>query len=219
MEKGYRNTGYFMLLLLVLAFVGFYKSYFSYFPSLSEGYGSITKSNVTVFHHLHALTATVWVFFLIIQPLLIRYGKYRIHKKLGKTSYFIFPLLIASLIPLIIYILGSSHPVRSFNPIADSVSLILFYSLAVYNKKNTPKHMRYMIGTATVFLGPTIARIGGSIIGLQPKASNNFLVFIVVYLILIGLILLDKNNGKNFRPYVLIACVWIIRQLFFNLLM
>ena len=178
MEKAYKNTGYFMLLLIPLVILGFYKTYFSHFPDFNEN-STLTHSRVTIFHHLHATLATLWILLLIIQPLLIRYGKFKIHKTIGKISYFIFPLLILSFIPLIFRILQTNYPISAYVPISNSLLLILFYSLAVYNRKNTPQHMRYMIGTATVFLGPTIARIGTNIIGLQPKTSNNTVYIIV----------------------------------------
>ncbi len=193
MEKAYKNTGYFMLLLIVVVIFGFYKSYFSHFRDFNEGFTAVTNGDITIFHHLHATLATLWIFLLIIQPLLIRYRKFKIHKMIGKISYFIFPLLIFSFILLILNIFKSGQPVRAFNPIANCAFLILFYSLAVYKRKNTPTHMRFMIGTATVFLQPSLARIGQYLFGLQPKTSNNFLVFIIIYLILIGLILLDRK--------------------------
>lgn len=204
-----------MLLLILLVVLGFYKTYFSHFSDFNESFTAITHSSVTIFHHLHATLATFWILLLIIQPLLIRYKKFKIHKTTGRISYFIFPLLILSFIPLILNILNSNHPIRAYGTISNGILLILFYSLAVYNRKNTPKHMRYMIGTATAFLGPTLGRIGSYIIGVQPKTSDNA-VYIIVYLILIGLIILDRKHGKNFRPYILIFVVWAIRQIVFN---
>ncbi len=207
MEPAYKNTGYFMLLLIPVIIIGFYTTYFSHFSELTESFTAVTHGRVTIFHHIHAALTTLWILLLIIQPLLIRYGKFKIHKKTGKISYFIFPLLMISFIPVILRILKSDYPIRAYNPLAGFTMLILFYSLAVYNKKNTPKHMRYMIGTATVFLQPSIARIGNFLFGLQPKTSNNFLVFTIVYLILIGLILVDRKQGKNFKPYIFILVV------------
>ncbi|SFN49778.1 hypothetical protein [Salegentibacter flavus] len=151
MDKAYKNSGYFMLLLIPLVILGFYKTYFSQFPDFNE--------KITMFHHLHAAIASVWILTLIIQPLLIRHRRYKIHKMIGKISYIIFPVLILSFIPMMLRIIYSDHPVNLFFPIADCTLLILFYSLAVYNRKNTPKHMRYMIGAAIVFLGPTFGRI------------------------------------------------------------
>lgn len=209
MEKVYRNTGYFMLLLVVLVFLGFYKTYFNQFPDFNE--------KITLFHHLHAAIASVWILTLISQPLLIRYRKYKTHKILGKSTYVIFPLLIMSFVPMIFKTLYSDEPQYAFFPIADCFLLILLYSLAIYNKRNTSNHMRYMIGAAIVFLGPTIGRIGIVLIGLSGELTQNS-QYGITYLILIGLILLDRKHHKNFRPYVLMFTGWIVHHITFYLI-
>ena len=218
MEKAYRNTGYVMLLLIALVGFGFYKTYFSQFPDFTENSTSLSHSRVTIFDHLHAALAALWILFLISQPLLIRYGKSKIHRTTGKISYFLFPLLILSFIPLILRILHSKYPILAYLPIADGTFLILFYSLAVYNRKDTSRHMRYMIGTATALLGPTLGRIGHNLIGLQPHVTQNT-QYGIIYLILIGLIFFDRKHGKNFRPYILILGAWTIHLTVYNILL
>ena len=37
--------------------------------------------------------------------------------------------------------------------------LLILYRLAIYNKKEVSKHMRYMIGVALVFLDPTLEEL------------------------------------------------------------
>jgi len=217
MEKAYKNTGYFMLLLVALVAIGFYKTYFGQFPDFNESSTALSHSRVTLFYHFHVVLATLWILLLIIQPLLIRYEKFKIHKRIGKISYFIFPLLILSFILLVISILQAKHPILAYLPISGSTWLILFYSLAVYNRKNTPQHMRYMIGTATTFLGPTWGRIGNMIIGLQPNVTQN-IQYGIIYLVLVGLIFLDRKHDKNFKPYILIMAAWVIDQIVYNIL-
>ena len=217
MEKAYKNTGYFMLLLIALAIIGFYKTYFGQFPDFNENSTALSHSIVSIFDHLHAVMAAFLILLLIIQPLLIRYGKFKIHKTIGKLSYFIFPLVILSFIPLILRILQTDNPILAYLPISGCTLLILFYSLAIYNRKNTPKHMRYMIGTAIVFLGPTIGRIGPIVFGLHHNTTQN-IQYVIIYSILIGLIFLDRKHGNNFKPYIIISVGWVIHQIVYNIL-
>jgi hypothetical protein len=155
---------------------------------------------------------------LIVQPILIRNKKNALHKKIGKISYFIFPLLILSFIPQMVKMIQSENPAFLFFPLADSILLITFYSLAIYHRKKVSKHMRYMIGTALVFLGPTVGRIGPYIMGWSGNVTQN-VQYGIIYLILIGLIYLDKNHRKNYQPYVFILISWIIHQIVFHMVL
>ena len=210
MEKKYKYLGYFIILLVPLTFLAFYKTYFVQFPNF--------ENNITAYTHLHAFISTIWILILIVQPILIWNKKNVAHKIIGKLSYFMFPLLILSFIPLIINILHSENQKFSFLPISDSILLSLFYSLAIYNKRNVAKHMRFMIGIAIVFIGPTFGRIGKHILELSGGTTQH-LIYGIIYLILTGLIYYDIRNGKNYRPYILILSIWIIHQITYDLIL
>lgn len=208
MEKAYKNLGFFLILLIPLTLLGFYKTYFNQIP--------VFEDNINTFIHLHAIIASIWILMLIIQPLFIRNGKNKWHRQVGKMSYLIFPLLILSFIPQMIRISNSDMPVFLFFPLADSILLTLCYSLAIYYRKNPALHMRYMIGSALVFLGPTIGRIGPLLLGMPTSLTQN-LLYIIIYIVLAGLILLDYKKGKKFKPYIILFTSWVIHQIAFNL--
>jgi hypothetical protein len=207
MEKAYKNLGYILLLLIPFTFLGFYKSYFNQFPGFED---------TRTFIHLHAAIASIWVVILLVQPFLIRNKKYKQHRIVGKISYVVFPLLILSFIPGMLKMANAGSP-NLFFPLSDVIMLIILYALAIYHKKNVAKHMRYMIGIALVFLDPTLGRIGVLLLELTDMVNQNLLCGII-YLMLIGLILLDRKNGKNFKPYLLILSLWVIHQITFNLI-
>ena len=205
MEKAYRNLGYILLLLIPLTILAFYKTYFAHFPTFAD-----TKTNI----HLHAAVASLWIIMLIAQPLLIRNKQYRWHRTLGKISYIIFPLLIISFVPQMIKLVNSEDSRVLFFPLADCIALILFYGLAIYHRRNVSKHMRYMIGTVLIFLGPILGRIGPFWFGIPPGINQN-LMYAVIYLILAVLIISDLKNKRKYQPYLLIAGVWIAHQVVF----
>lgn len=208
MEKTYKNLGYVLLLLIPFTFFGFYKTYFNQFPTFES-----TRSYI----HIHAAIASIWILMLIAQPLLIRKRKYKLHRLVGKISYWVFPLLILSFIPGMVRLVNSDDPTILFFPLSDVIMLLLFYSLAIFHKRNTSKHMRYMIGAALVFLDPTLGRIGIFWLGLSDKVNQNLLCTII-FLTLIGLIFVDRKNGKNYTPYLIIFSTWVIHIVIFNLL-
>jgi len=208
MEKTYKNLGYFLILLIPFTFLGFYKTYFNQFPTFKE---------TNTFIHVHAAIASIWILMLIAQPLLIRKRKNQLHRKIGKISYILFPLLILSFIPQMIRLFNSDNPIFLFFPLSDCIALVIFYSLAIYHRNNLSKHMRYMIGTAIVFLSPTLGRIGPLLLGVSDVVNQN-VIYGIIYFILIGLIFLDKRNGQKYQPYVLILITWVIHQITFNLI-
>ena len=203
MEKIYDNLGYFLLLLIPLTFAGFYKTYFAQFPDFDD--------NIDFYIHLHALIASIWILMLIAQPILIRNKNFKLHRTIGRLSYIVFPLLILSFLPQMIKIVQSGNTNNLFFPLADCLLLILFYSLAIYNRKNRPKHMRYMIGLALVFLGPTIGRIGPILLGWSELVTQN-VQYLLIYVILSGLIYYDSTRKYKFDPYLTVLPAFLIHQ-------
>lgn len=205
MERKYRYTGYFIILFFPLIFIAFYKTYFEHFPKFTP--------NIQPYHHAHAVIATIWILMLIIQPILVANKKYELHRKIGRLSYFIFPLLILFFIPGEIRVANSDTPKDIFFAVADTMVLIPLYLLAIYNKKNTAKHMRYMIASALVFFGPTIGRIGPILLGWSGLATQN-VQYSIIYAILAALILYDRNVRKS-KPYFVAIALFLVHQLAF----
>jgi len=209
MDKKYRYLGYFLLLLIPLIFAGFYKTYFQSFPNFEE--------DIDAYIHIHAAIATLWVVILIIQPFLIVNKKTSLHKKVGRLTYFIFPLLILSFVPRIIRTYNLGEYPNLFFSLADGSLLILFYSLAIYNKKKTAKHMRYMIASALVLLGPTVGRIGPILLGWGDVLTQN-VQYGIIYSILISLVLYDKKNQKKYQPYLVAIGAYVIHQIIYHII-
>lgn len=208
MDKSYRYLGYFFLLLIPLTIAGFFKTYIVQFPNFEE--------DITYFIHAHAFIATLWIGILIVQPFLILNKKFAVHRKIGKISYVVFPLLILSFVPQIIRTANSDNPKNLFFSFADGLLLIIFYSLAVYYRKISSRHMRYMIATTIVFLGPTVGRIGPILLGWSELVTQN-VQYGIIYLILFSLLFYDKSNGKKYQPYAISICFYIIHQIVYHL--
>jgi hypothetical protein len=164
-----------------------------------------------MFVHLHAFIASVWVLTLIVQPFLIFNKKIALHRKVGKLSYIVFPLLILSFIPQVIKIIRTENIANLFFPLGDGVLLIGFYSLAIYNRKQRSKHMRYMIAGALVLLGPTVGRIGPNLLGWSELFTQN-VQYGIIYSILISLTLYDIRNKRSYFPYLVAITGFMMHQ-------
>ncbi len=198
-----------MMLLIPLIFIAFYNSYFKSFPEFS--------TRIHLYDHIHAVLASVWVLLLIIQPLLIQKGKYALHRKTGRLSYIIFPLLILSFIPREIILFNSDERKFLFFPLADSLVLVPLYILAIKHRKNTAWHMRYMISSALVLLGPILGRIGPGLLGWPGILAQN-IQYGIIYLILLSLIFHDGKKFRKSKPYMVAIAFFLIHQIVFYLL-
>ena len=88
-DLAYRNAGFFVLLLLAFVVWGFYQSYFSQFPAFP---------NITTVQHWHGGLLLVWFTLLIVQPFLIKYRSYTLHRRLGRVSYVLIPSILLSIV-------------------------------------------------------------------------------------------------------------------------
>lgn len=78
----YPNAHWYFALAISVTWVGFSSSYF-------------TKLRQTdIYHHIHGATAGLWMFVLVIEPLLYKYGYIKLHRRIGRIAvYTLVPLL------------------------------------------------------------------------------------------------------------------------------
>jgi hypothetical protein len=211
MEKGYKNLVYFFGVIAVITFIGFYKKYFALAPDF-PGLKNI--------HHFHALALITWLSMLIIQPILIANNKMTAHRMIGKFSYILVPFMFVSM--LLVYhnqylrFVSEGKPESEslsfvFSPTTDAIPFIIFYLLAILNKRETAKHMRYMICTGIVIGGPGLGRIFMTWMGMDIFAAIG-LITLITLLVFVGLIVYDRVKKKQFRinPFTIAFIIWLI---------
>ena len=217
MERQYKNLGYFLIVLVVFVAVGFYKPYFALIPNFDP--------SITPLVQVHAILLMGFVALLVVQPLLIRYKKRDLHKSLGKFTYFLMPLLVASCIGVIFK--EYDEAVRSgsveaalrsiFSDVAQLLLLVFFYLLAILNRRNVPVHMRYMIAVALIVAPAGIARVLGYWFDV-PRYPSGLASNALLDAILVALILFDGRNHLNFRPYLLVLPLFVLSHVAFAFL-
>lgn len=202
-----------MVFLFMLLQVAFHPTYLQYFPQF-KGFSWI--------HHIHGALMVSWVMMLVIQPYLIYKGKYKTHRIIGKFSYFIAPLMLISmfLVTRLNYINSVGKVqfkdvayIQALNFITPLIFL-LFYSLAIINKKEVFKHKRYMIGTSFIMLTAILNRLLQEIFGnIEP-----YEFFIPLYLGVIVTALLLANDilkKRNPVPYTIVMVVLFLNIIIF----
>jgi len=207
MEKVYRNTSLLFIVILVVILWGFYRTYFGLFPNFNG------ISNV---QHIHGILFLIWFGFLIVQPLLIRYNKPVLHRKIGSLSYVIVPILLLS-----IFLVSKEqyHRMATIIPkeqnlggmalnIPDIFAFAALYILAMINKKNTAYHMRYMIATSLLLIGPGAGR-AFIIYGGMPFPQGVLFAIILSEVLAAVFLLTDIANRKPFQPYLVTLLIFI----------
>jgi len=214
----YSNLGYWFLSLIVLVFFGFNVTYFF-----------VISQPKPALIHIHFALMALWVLMLIVQPFLIKYKKTKWHNLVGKTSYFLVPLVLFTSFLVIrqeyygnIYELTSAvAPALTDAEITQKaaeqpIALIyftwftLFYILAIVNRHRSLIHSRYMLATALTLVGPTVDRILGIHFGIE-TLFGFIPAFIISFLLNdILLLYLLYQDSKNKMPIKTLATCLII---------
>lgn len=158
MEKSLQNRLiYFFVFILIITFLGFYKTYIIHFPDFA---------GFTSAHHIHGALALSWILMLIAQPILIKRKMLDWHRLVGKISYITMPLLLLSL--FFVAKAGYQRNIANMsevealagltNGMPDMFFMGSVYGLGVFFKKNTGFHLRFMSATGLMILGPGLGR-------------------------------------------------------------
>lgn len=207
MESTYKNIGYFFLILLAFVVLGFYKTYFIYFP---------TFENVNAIKQFHGAMLFSWFLLLIVQPFLLRFKKFALHRTLGKLAYLLVPLVMLS-----IFLVSKQKYLTNFSkvPLEENIGdlamnipsifyFALLFTLAMIYKKNGPYHMRFMIANALFVFSPGFGR--AFIIYAGVNFSQSVVIAItMIEIITAGLLIYDLIKGKPYVPYLLTLCFLI----------
>lgn len=226
----YHNTGFWFLLLIPLVALGFYPTYFSVF----------LKPTPTLVH-FHFTLMAIWIVILMLQPFLYRYNKLALHRTVGKLTYVLVPMLLVTAFLMIRFsyyrmigdlTLQSAQGTISLdhNQILNETAsyetiafiyftwLAVLYSLAIYYRKQSPIHARFMVATALTMMGPTVDRIvyalvkSGKIAGNIPIES---VAFSIVDITLALLLWNDYRKGRSTRAFLTSLLIFLGGQIFF----
>ena len=187
--------------------------WFTYFSKLTD------QENYRM--HLHGIALTLWCLMLISQAYLIRKKRYALHKMIGKLSYLLVPVMVFTTIDLLQYQLHKEtvFGTKEFFFIALVVNALLafmiYYGLAIYHRKKSMIHARYMVCTIFPMLTPATDRIiyifFPSLVPMLPTIDGRPIApvvgFFIADLILLGLSIWDWRSHRrwNVFPFALLV--------------
>ena len=204
-----------VIVLIVLTQVGFFKRYIQFFP---------TFDGFTAAQHFHGMMMMGWLLMLLVQPILILKGKAKLHRRIGTLSYVLAPLVLLSMYLVIhsrydFYIEQGGQTKGVISWLSLNFRLMVFfavlYSLAIYYRHRPALHMRYMVSTAFVLIGPGLVRVLIS----YPEWSNadshsfdrnaNILIAGVVTIV-------DSWRTKRLSPFTLVLGFMVLQKILWD---
>lgn len=191
---------------------------FAFFPSYFNRLRATDSA-----HHLHGITATLWLILLIIQPFLYQAGKLSWHRQFGKISFLLVPMIIISALNMVQIMMLSkdSYPPLipyqlAFIDFTTLIQFLLFYILAIKKRRNIHLHARYMACTVLGPLIPALTRLLFRIPFVDNFNTALNISYILIEIVLILLLLDDKRTGKLRLPYVLAFILFALQHFIMN---
>lgn len=220
-----------LLLLIPITAVAFYPGYLSRLDGPLPG--AI---------HIHFVAMLGWLALAIAQPFLIRSNRIAMHKSLGRLSYLLMPLIIATGYLILRYsyrraLGGDDVGPPGFYPddlplhikaaefvVIGSVYwlwLILYYVLGVIYRKQTVAHATYMIAAAFTMFGPSGDRAIGHLcdaVGWRYNwiAGNAVFAFVLGFFIALGV--RHARRGIALTPVLIVTGIHVTGVILYYIL-
>lgn len=192
--------------LLALAVIAFW-----------PGYVSVPRTQLSAWVHLHAVTATLWMFLLIGQPLAIHSGHRRLHRWLGRSSWLLMPVLVIGFIGLShAAVRGATGPELGMQAWFLYIRLVLVttfvgsYAMAMIHRHEVAVHARYMVCTGLSLIDPVFSRLAWRFFNGNPDINYQTLTFGLVCLILLVLIWMERNARAGRRVFPTMLGVFLL---------
>jgi hypothetical protein len=205
MERNYLTLTAIFASIALVSLLGFYTSYISFFPAYQKFPWII---------HLHFIAFLSWLTLTIVQPMLVKNRKTRLHRKLGKLAYVIAPVMILSMCLVVLAqtrrLLGESIESAAISSVIgclDIVSFTIYFTIAMVNRRNVRWHAAFMVSCAIITLNPGMSRLFNNI---QPGLGL-LVAVIVPFLIPLAIIIYEKISLKKpilKSPYALFFLCW-----------
>ncbi len=204
----FNKSGYYFIVLLALAVIGFWGSYFSK-----------SFSGINHYIHIHVIAMLLWIGLLITQAFLIRHKKRYLHRTIGKLSYVLVPVLVVSLVLLAHnqitihdYGISYSRLYILFLQLSLLAIFVIAYVLAIIYRKSPSHHARYMISTSLTLIDPAVARIPLNLPSLP--FSYQVLTFTLTDIILLILIIIERKQTKGREVFPIMLAIFLFFQTF-----
>jgi len=164
---------------------------------------------LTAMVHIHAAAFSAWLVLLLSQTLLIRTGRLRWHRALGKAAV---ALVVIMVVTGYVVIFGKPRPtpfMRAFifTPILSLLLFPILFGVAVHFRRDPATHKRLMLLATILIANAGISRL----LGMLGLGGGFYRPWIATYgLLLLPLLMYDVARLKTLHR----ATVWGMLLLF-----
>ncbi len=211
LERAIYDKSYlYFIVFFLLMIAAFWLSYFS---------KVLNQENYRM--HLHGVALILWCLLLVSQASLIRSKRNALHKQIGKFSYLLVPIMVITTVELMTYRIRDHPSLRTMDfyfialVLNALIGFLIFYSLAIFNRRNPGIHGRFMICTILPMVTAVTDRIIDNYfprlisycLTIEGHPIEAVIGFIMVDLFLVGLCIWDWRSHKrwNVFPFALLV--------------
>jgi hypothetical protein len=204
----HRNSVFFFILLPVFAVWGFWPTYFAQ-----------AIRPITIIDHAHGIAMFGWCAMLIAQAWLIRSRRRNVHRALGTFSYVLVPIIAISTLMLAnqqINARGLTFQGLYILMLQISIlpQFLIFYALAIRNRKRSDVHARWMVCTALPMIDPIFARIFlFNVLSPEQAPMAQVFTYLMTDLVAIALLTWDWRREQRRDVFLPALIVLVILQL------
>ncbi len=198
----YRHAYIYIALIFPIIFLGFFPLKF------------VPIARITQIEAIHGIFAMAWMGLVVAQTWLIGHNNVRWHRRLGKSSFVLAPMLVITAFATLWIILsyGSAHgfPLKTGSPglalayldLGLLVYFVLFYVMAIVYRHDFRRHQRFMVCTVLVAIPPSLGRVlFRHVFPDMSFVMNSIYTGIFIEVILLLLILNDWRKQKFYVAY------------------
>jgi len=214
--RPFRNVYIYFALLIPAAVLAFAKTFFAGV--------TISGKPLTDLLRIHTALMVLWLLMLIAQAWFIRTKRFRLHRWVGRSSYMIAPLIVLLGLATLHEVLNRTPGgVPSEGPEGARLGVFGFgqmlafgiaWGLAIVNRKDTPRHVRFIVSTTFAIAPAIVLRILPSWVpGFDTEnaavAGN---CFVLTFLLLV-LIAADWRMGVKRSPFWVVTILISVMHL------
>ncbi len=210
-ERFFYDRAYLWLLLApFMTFLGFFPSYFAQLNTTGLG------------HHVHGVTATLWMLLLVTQPFFYARKMMTVHRMMGRFSLVLVPVLIVTGVVMVHKMMtGGKYPLElayqlGFIDFFVLTQFVVFYILAIKNVKNTDYHARWMVSTVFGPLIPAVTRLLFWMFAVPGFPLALDIAYGLTELVLLLLIMNEYRRGVRNHVYPIVLIVMVVQHVLMN---